>query len=67
MNKIKTRRIKKGLSQIELAKKLNVTQSQISRLEADVARVSDLPLRLAKVLGGRPEEYVHPPKRKKPS
>jgi len=57
-NIIKKRREELGLTQVELAKKLKTTQSNISKMEKGIARIDGTCLRLAKVLGGKPESYI---------
>ena len=58
MNKIQQRRVKLGLSQVELARKLKVSQGTVSKLEREQVRLCDLILRLEKVLGGKASDYV---------
>lgn len=58
--RVKARRKKKKLTQRELAERLGVSESYISRLEAGQRSLSglELGLRLCKELGCKPEDLV---------
>ena len=60
---IRIKRRQLGLTQIQLAAKVNCTQSQISCVERDMNGISpDLAARLAAVLGISKEELLYPNK-----
>ena len=59
LNQVKSRRLKKGFTQADLADKLGVSQPQINRIENGICDISTTHLRkLAKILNCKPYELL---------